>query len=207
MTRKTKIVIKDKEQIMARGFSEQEKENIRKKLIEACKQCWTKYGYKKTNVDELCKYAGISKGAFYLFYKSKESLFCEVLCFVQNQICENASMIMEKKKGKEGVIEALRQIYREYDQNNFLYNSESTDFVVLLNKLSEEEVKKIEKSNQLCRQIFLKNSHLKFKVTEEMAMSVIYSLIMNIKNKDFLPCSHTETFDFMVGCLIDKLYE
>ncbi|MCI8956360.1 MAG: TetR/AcrR family transcriptional regulator [Eubacterium sp.] len=192
---------------MARGFSEQEKENIRKKLIEACKQCWTKYGYKKTNVDELCKYAGISKGAFYLFYKTKESLFCEVLCFVQNQICENATRVMETKKGKEGVREVLKQIYREYDENNFLYNSEGTDFVVLLNKLSEEEVKKIEKSNQQCRQIFLEKSHLKFKVSEEIGMSVIYSLIMNIKNKDFLPYNHIETFDFMVDCLIDKLYE
>ena len=192
---------------MARGFSEQEKENIRKKLIEACKQCWTKYGYKKTNVDELCKYAGISKGAFYLFYKTKESLFCEVLCFVQNQICENATRVMETKKGEEGVREVLKQIYREYDENNFLYNSESTDFVVLLNKLSEEEVKKIEKSNQQCRQIFLEKSHLKFKVSEEIGMSVIYSLIMNIKNKDFLPYNHIETFDFMVDCLIDKLYE
>lgn len=192
---------------MARGFSEQEKENIRKKLIEACKQCWTKYGYKKTNVDELCKYAGISKGAFYLFYKTKESLFCEVLCFVQNQICENATRVMETKKGKEGVREVLKQIYREYDENNFLYNSEGTDFVVLLNKLSEEEVKKIEKSNQQCRQIFLEKSHLKFKVSEEIGMSVIYSLIMNIKNKDYLPYNHIETFDFMVDCLIDKLYE
>ncbi len=40
-----------------------------------------------------------------------------------------------------------------------------------------------------------------------MALSVIYSLIMNIKNKDVLPHSHIETFDFMVNNLIDSLYE
>ena len=40
-----------------------------------------------------------------------------------------------------------------------------------------------------------------------MAMSVIYSLILNIKNKDILPQDHVETFDFMVDHLIDSLYE
>ncbi len=40
-----------------------------------------------------------------------------------------------------------------------------------------------------------------------MAASVIYSLIMNIKNKDVLPRDHAETFDFMVDHLIDSLYE
>ena len=38
-------------------------------------------------------------------------------------------------------------------------------------------------------------------------MSVIYSFIMNIKNKDILPHNHMETFDFMVDHLIDSLYE
>lgn len=34
--------------IMERSFSEREKETIRKKLMDACKQSWTQYGYKKT---------------------------------------------------------------------------------------------------------------------------------------------------------------
>lgn len=192
---------------MARGFSEQEKENIKRNLVECCKKNWTKYGYKKTSVDELCRQVGISKGAFYLFYKSKETLFCEVLCYVQEQICMDVSKILEKKKGKEGVVDALKYIYLEYDRNNFLYNAQSTDYMNLLNKLSGEEVEKIEKSNNMCQKLFLEHAYLNFKVSRELAMSVIYSLIMNIKNKDFLPYNHIETFDYMVGCMVDRLYE
>ena len=81
---------------MPRCFTEREKKNIRRRLQEACKQSWTQYGYKKTSVDELCKQAGISKGAFYLFFESKEALFCEVLCCVQEQICNAASEVMEE---------------------------------------------------------------------------------------------------------------
>lgn len=47
----------------------------------------------------------------------------------------------------------------------------------------------------------------KSRLEGSLAMSIIYSLIMNIKNKDILLCDHTETFDFMVDHLIDSLYE
>lgn len=192
---------------MSRSFTEREKENIKKSLQEACKQSWTQYGYKKTSVDELCKQAGISKGAFYLFFESKEALFCEVLCSVQEQICNVASEVIEKHRDRYGVAEALKLIYREYDKNNFLYDSDSTDFTILMNKLSEEQARKIEESNYMSEQLFLGQSHLKFKIDGSMVISVIYSLIMNIKNKDILPHNHMETFDFMVDHLIDSLYE
>lgn len=48
---------------------------------------------------------------------------------------------------------------------------------------------------------------MNFRVDADLAMSVIYSFIMNIKNKDILPHNQMETFDFMVDHLIDSLYE
>ena len=193
--------------IMARSFSEFEKENIRNNLVIACKEHWTRYGYKKTSIDELCRQVGISKGAFYLFFASKEALFCEVLCSVQEQICYTASKIMEQHKDKYGVAAALKFIYREYDKNNFLYDAKSTDFTIFVNKLSKEQAQKIEESNRISQQLFLSQPYLSLKVDADMAMSVIYSLIMNIKNKDTLPYNHMETFDFMIDHFIDNIYE
>ena len=137
---------------MARSFTEHEKDNIRNHLQEACKQSWTQYGYKKTSVDDLCRQTGISKGAFYLFFESKEALFCEVLCSVQEQICRAASEVIEKHRDKHGVAEALKLIYREYDKNNFLYESDSTDFTILMNRLSEEQAKKIQNAENTLSQ-------------------------------------------------------
>ena len=192
---------------MARSFSEREKENIRKSLIDICKQSWTQYGYKKTSVDEMCKQVGISKGAFYLFFESKEALFCEVLCSVQREICEMAEAAIEEEKGKSGVVKALKLIYRAYDKNSFLYGSDTADYTILMNKVSEEQAKEMEQAGELSRQLFLCHPALKFRVNANMAISVIYSLIMNIKNKDILPQNHLEVFDFMADKLIDNLYE
>lgn len=192
---------------MARSFSEREKENIRKSLIEICKQNWTQYGYKKTSVDEICKQAGISKGAFYLFFESKEALFCDILCSVQREICEMAAAAMEEEKGKSGAAKALKLIYRAYDKNSFLYGSDTADYTILMNKVSEEQAEEMKKAGELSEQLFSSHPALKLKVDANMAVSVIYSLIMNIKNKDVLPQNHLEVFDFMADHLIDNLYE
>lgn len=192
---------------MARSFSEREKENIRKSLIEICKQNWTQYGYKKTSVDEICKQTGISKGAFYLFFESKEALFCEILCSVQREICEMAAAAMEEEKGKSGAAKALKLIYRAYDKNSFLYGSDTADYTILMNKVSEEQAEEMKKAGELSEQLFSIHPALKLKVDVNMAISVIYSLIMNIKNKDILPQNHLEVFDFMADNLIDNLYE
>ena len=76
-----------------------------------------------------------------------------------------------------------------------------------MNKMSEEQVNKIESSNIMCQRLFLQPAYLKPEVPPDIIFSVIYSLIMNIKNKDILPFAHMETFDFMVDHLIDSLYK
>jgi AcrR family transcriptional regulator len=63
---------------MPKGFSEHEKEVIRKRLVEQGYKLFSAYGLKKTSIEELAEAARISKGAFYLFYESKEALFMDV---------------------------------------------------------------------------------------------------------------------------------
>src|SRR2546429_2822662 len=64
---------------MPKAFTEQEKELIRKRLLEQGHKQFSAYGLQKTNIEELAEAAGISKGAFYLFYASKDALFMEVI--------------------------------------------------------------------------------------------------------------------------------
>lgn len=191
---------------MPRSFSDQEREKIRRRLSDVCRRCWTQMGYKKTSVDEICRQVGISKGAFYLFFESKESLFCEVLCAAQREICNMASAAMEEDRGKSGAAKALKLIYRAYDNNSFLYGSDTADYAVLLSKVSEKQAQEMAAAGELSKQLFLNPPVLKCKIDADIAISVIYSLIMNIKNKDILP-NHVEVFDFMADHLIGDLYE
>lgn len=64
---------------MPRAFSDQERKMIINRLLEAGHRQFSTFGLKKTSVRELAGAAGISKGAFYLFFDSKESLLLEVV--------------------------------------------------------------------------------------------------------------------------------
>ena len=63
---------------MPKAFSEQDKEHIRRRLLDEGSERFATYGLQKTNVEELARAAGISKGAFYTFFESKEALFMDV---------------------------------------------------------------------------------------------------------------------------------
>jgi AcrR family transcriptional regulator len=47
-------------------------------LVEAAK-CFTRFGFKKTSVDDIAKHAGVGKGTVYLAAESKEDLYYQVL--------------------------------------------------------------------------------------------------------------------------------
>jgi AcrR family transcriptional regulator len=64
---------------MPKGFTETEKRHLQERLLDKGSRLFSTFGLKKTNVEEITRAVGISKGAFYLFYPSKEALFMDVI--------------------------------------------------------------------------------------------------------------------------------
>ena len=64
---------------MPRAFTEVESSRIRARLAEAGRATFAQRGLRGTTVDDLARAAGISKGAFYRFFDSKESLLLALL--------------------------------------------------------------------------------------------------------------------------------
>jgi AcrR family transcriptional regulator len=64
---------------MPKGFTDREKALIRASLLEQGRGLFATYGLRKTNIEDLTRAVGISKGAFYLFFESKEALFFELI--------------------------------------------------------------------------------------------------------------------------------
>ena len=54
-------------------------EETRNKIIEAANQLFSKTGYDATGVAEICQAAGVSKGAFYHHFPTKQAVFMEIL--------------------------------------------------------------------------------------------------------------------------------
>jgi AcrR family transcriptional regulator len=64
---------------MPKAFSERERAAIEAALREHGRRLFAAQGLRKTSVEELAAAAGISKGAFYGFFGSKEELFFTLL--------------------------------------------------------------------------------------------------------------------------------
>jgi len=190
-----------------KGFTETEKENIREKLIQECKEQWEQFGYRKTNIDTLCSKSGISKGAFYIFFSSKEHLFLETIKKVQRDLYDLMEKIMEKEENKNGVRQALKTVYLEYDKSPFLYNTTSTDFVSFLNKISTEERESITQDSLSCAKKLFKVPFLSLRISEEKALSVMSALLFTITSKEKMICNHFEVFQFMLDNLINQIFE
>ena len=54
-------------------------EETRQRILESAVTCFSESGYDKTGVAKICRTAGISKGAFYHHFATKQALFLELL--------------------------------------------------------------------------------------------------------------------------------
>lgn len=64
-------------------------EDTRNRILAAARICFSRAGYEATSVDDLCEEAGITKGAFYYHFNSKEALFLELQKIWFSQFEEN----------------------------------------------------------------------------------------------------------------------
>ncbi len=128
---------------MATAFSEREKEEIYNKLHKVAKECLQKYGVKKTTVDQIVSMAGISKGSFYNFYPTKETLFFRVLEEYQVDSMTRliASLEQESKINANKLIQLLYDTYQDF-RYSFAYTIfENHEVEILTRKLPKEVIR------------------------------------------------------------------
>ncbi|MFZ5642920.1 MAG: TetR/AcrR family transcriptional regulator [Bacillota bacterium] len=102
-------------------FTENEKEQIRRCLLDKGKELFIQYGLSKTSIDDLVQACGIAKGSFYKFFSSKEELFYIIL---QNQEEVTNRLIgghlQENLPPKELISSFLHMAFELADENPLL---------------------------------------------------------------------------------------
>ncbi|HEU4326358.1 MAG TPA: TetR/AcrR family transcriptional regulator [Roseiflexaceae bacterium] len=94
---------------MPRSFTETERAQIQARLLEHGRSFLATYGVRKTSVDDLTAAAGISKGAFYLFFPSKEELFFTI--FEQYEADYQAELLGLLERTEGSARERLRAFF------------------------------------------------------------------------------------------------
>ena len=70
--------------------------SVRDQIIDAAKECFTRYGYSKTTVADLAREIGFSKAYIYRFFESKQAIG-EAICTSRlNQIIEHTQLAISE---------------------------------------------------------------------------------------------------------------
>lgn len=127
---------------MPRGFSERERERVREGLLEQGRTFLGTYGIRKTNVEDLTRAVGISKGAFYLFYASKEELFYEVLSRWEDEYHDGllGAAVRPGVAPRRQVADFLREAFSVWKTHPLFTRFDPEEYEHLLRKLPEEKV-------------------------------------------------------------------
>lgn len=128
---------------MPRSFDTKEREQIKITLSEAGERLFSKYGHKKTTVDDIAKEAGIAKGSFYSFFPSKEALYFHILEGMEESI--HTAVIEEIFRNNEDPSEILKKMilagFRTIDEHPMLMEIfDPSVYQQILRKLSGDEV-------------------------------------------------------------------
>ena len=76
-------------------------------LLAEARQVFAEKGYKKTNISDITKRAGMAVGSFYKYYESKEAIFLEVYVVENNRIREETMQRVDWQGEPEAVVEQL----------------------------------------------------------------------------------------------------
>ena len=165
---------------MPRPFTTAESESIRAALIDAGAASFARAGIRRTTVEDLANAAGISKGAFYRFFESKEALFLALTDeYEQRMQAEiEAAVRSDPERGIDVLLDAA--LYA-IERNPFLAVAMSEEGARLLRTRTPAEQRAyLERDERLVGRVLgvLEDAGVRPTVTPSVLLALLRSLFM-----------------------------
>jgi AcrR family transcriptional regulator len=176
---------------MPKGFTEHEKELIRKRLIEQGYKQFSAYGLKKTKVEELAEAAKISKGAFYLFYESKEALFMDVAELAEQRYRQEilAAISLPGPTPRARLLVVFKKAIDLLKKIPILQFFTSSDYDLLFRRIPAEKLQERLASDRMFFEELVahcQNAGIPIRARPEEISSLLYPLVPAILHEDDL---------------------
>lgn len=117
-------------------------ERTKRKILYAATLLFNENGYDKTSIQDICEKAGVSKGAFFHHFPTKELLFLEIL----NEFLEKLDIkIKEIEKNSKNVLQAMIDMTKILEEIFIISENKLTIFL--------EFVKQAEKNDDIMKSL------------------------------------------------------
>jgi AcrR family transcriptional regulator len=190
---------------MPKGFTESEKSWIRGRLVEEGGRQFALHGLKKTGVEELARAAGISKGAFYLFYESKEALFMDVVEEVEKRMRREMLAFIDTpgQNPRARLTALLKKAFSLFKTIPILRISTGSDYALLFRRVPTEKFQE----HMLNDRRFLaelvsrcRESGIPILVQPEQISGLLYPVVLAVLHQDELGAG---TFEGSINILLE----
>jgi AcrR family transcriptional regulator len=189
---------------MPKGFTEHEKELIRQRLLEQGYKQFSIYGLKKTNIEALADASGISKGAFYLFYESKEVLFMDVIELAEKRFRQEVLAVIDLPgpSPRSRFFAVLKKAFWLLKTIPILQFLTGNDFDLLFRRLPPEKLAQHMASDSLFIEELItrcENAGIPIRVKSAELSSLLYPLVLSILHQDdFGPYKFDKSIDVLL---------
>lgn len=192
--------------IMAKAFSESEQALIKEKLKKGAIEYVQRYGIRKVTVDELVKYAGISKGAFYLFYDSKELLFFDAIMEYHQQLHDAVSASIESVKGEITPDVLTETLFKVIKDNQSFWASlfANGDLEYMLRKLPKQISEAHLMDDDKFFNQFFQDIHVAQNIKTEIFSGALKAVSLTILHVDTIG---EEIFDDVLKILLKSVFQ
>jgi len=198
---------------MPKGFSEREKTLIRAQLLAKGRELFATQGIKKANVEDLTRAANISKGAFYLFFNSKEELFFEILGQFEDDYHANLIEAAARPGAapRQRVKDVLTQAFTIWRTHPLFTHFNQEEYEYLLRKLPEELAQtNVDKDaifvNQLLGQ--WRDQGVVIDCDPALFLGMMHALFfMSLHEQDFGPAIYPDLIGFFIDLIAQRIVQ
>jgi len=176
---------------MSKAFTNHERELIQKRLLEQSFKLFSLYGLKKTNIEEIAESAGISKGAFYSFYGSKEALFMEVIEQAEKRARQEilAAIDLPGTSNRARLLTVLKKAYSLFREIPILQFITGVDYDLLFRRVPAEKLQKhLENDRAFIDDLIThcQAAGIPIQVPPEQMIKLLYPMALTIVHEDEL---------------------
>ena len=186
---------------MPRLFNAEKKEEIRNQLISEGKEMMLEEGITKMNLEKLAYSAGIAKGTFYNFFKTKQHFILAIIRTYQQQQYEILNQTAQQRKGTLSVTEAVQMFLTIYDpKTNPMFHMRERDLDWIAEKIPAAELFDAEMDLKCCRLILSCVKNLRQDVDYRIVSNFSRMIMFTLMQKE---CVHQEVLETNIRMIIN----
>lgn len=188
------------------AFTLEQKEKIRTKIFAFARNAVKEYEVSKISVRLITEAAGISKGAFYIFYDSKEQLFYELARMLHEEIIRPTYAIlgMCTLSSAERITQAIISGCEALDKSG-MERFLTKDIPDLMQKLPKEVLKEQRDREKEILDYFLEVSG-QLAVPKEEAYAAINGLILTAFERKHLGNTYEKVLSWMAEGVCNRIF-